>query len=137
MNLVAIGSPSGLHAEQGIAAARRGLHVLAEKPMDISTAGADALIAAAAEARVKLGVFFQDRFKTDLIKVKKSVDAGILGKLILADARVKWFSLAWDASIGRRRRLDQSGHSHRRSPALAVRRSFRGSGCAEDSNSQD
>ena len=91
MNFVAIGSPSGLHAEQGIAAARRGLHVLAEKPMDISTAGADALIAAAAEARVKLGVFFQDRFKTDLIKVKESVDAGILGKLILADARVKWF----------------------------------------------
>ena len=91
MNFVAIGSPSGLHAEQGIAAVRRGLHVLAEKPMDISTAGADALIAAAAEARVKLGVFFQDRFKTDLIKVKESVDAGILGKLILADARVKWF----------------------------------------------
>jgi len=26
-----------------------------------------------------------------LIKVKESVDAGILGKLILADARVKWF----------------------------------------------
>jgi len=36
-------------------------------------------------------VFFQDRFKTDLIKVKESVDAGILGKLILADSRVKWF----------------------------------------------
>jgi UDP-N-acetyl-2-amino-2-deoxyglucuronate dehydrogenase len=66
-------------------------HVLAEKPMDISTAGADALIAAAAEARVKLGVFLQDRFKTDLIMVKESVDAGFLGKLILADARVKWF----------------------------------------------
>src|ERR687888_323578 len=35
MNLVAIGSPSGLHAEQGIAAARSGLHVLTEKPIDI------------------------------------------------------------------------------------------------------
>ena len=28
MQIVALGSPSGLHAEQGIAAARRGLHVL-------------------------------------------------------------------------------------------------------------
>ena len=146
MNFVAIGSPSGLHAEQGIAAVRRGLHVLAEKPMDISTAGADALIAAAAEARVKLGVFFQDRFKTDLIKVKESVDAGILGKLILADARVKWFRPAsyygdsrWRGTL----RLDGGGALITQAihtvdlllwlcgEVSAV------SGCAEDSNSQD
>src|SRR5215469_6020913 len=91
MDFVAIGSPSGLHAEQGIAAARRGLHVLTEKPLDISTDQADALIAATAEAGVKLGVFFQDRFKPDLIRVKKWIETGILGQLILADARVKWF----------------------------------------------
>lgn len=91
MDFVAIGSPSALHAEQGIAAAQCGLHVLTEKPLDISTAQADALIAAAAASRVKLGVFFQDRFKTDLIRVKQWIDSGVLGKLILADARVKWF----------------------------------------------
>src|SRR5215469_5820265 len=91
MDFVAIGSPSGLHAEQGIAAARRGLHVLTEKPLDISTDRADALIAATAEAGVKLSVFFQDRFKADLIRVKKWIETRILGKLILADARVKWF----------------------------------------------
>src|SRR5258708_3943928 len=91
MDFVAIGSPSGLHAEQGIAAARQGLHVLTEKPLDISSAQADALIASAEEAGVKLGVFFQDRFKADLMRVKEWTDAGVLGKLILADARVKWF----------------------------------------------
>jgi len=91
MDFVAIGSPSGLHAEQGIAAARHGLHVLTEKPLDISSSQADALIAAAEDAGVKLGVFFQDRFKTDLIRVKEWADSGVLGKLILADARVKWF----------------------------------------------
>jgi predicted dehydrogenase len=91
MEMVAIGSPSGLHAEQGIAAARKGLHVLSEKPLDINTARADTLIAATAAAGVKLGVFFQDRFKADLLKVKHWVDAGVLGKPILADARVKWF----------------------------------------------
>src|ERR1700745_425400 len=73
MDFVAIGSPSGLHAEQGIAAARQGLHVLTEKPLDISTAPADALIASAAEAGVKLGLFFQDRFKADLIRGKEWV----------------------------------------------------------------
>src|SRR5215467_7619690 len=83
MDFVAIGSPSGLHAAQGIAAARHGLHVLTEKPLDISTARADALIAATAEAGVKLGVFFQDRFKADLMRVKKWIEEGILGKLIL------------------------------------------------------
>src|SRR5688500_12603814 len=44
LDVVLVGSPSGLHAEQGAAAARRGLHVLVEKPIDITTARADLLI---------------------------------------------------------------------------------------------
>lgn len=91
MSMVAIGSPSGLHAEQGIAAARRGLHVLTEKPIDTSAARADALISEAEKAGIKLGIFFQDRCKPDLLRVKKAVHAGVLGKPILADARVKWY----------------------------------------------
>ena len=91
MDLVAIGSPSGLHAEQGIAAARRGLHVLTEKPIDITVDRADALIAEASKAGVKLGVFFQDRCKPDILCVKNAVDSGALGRPILADARVKWY----------------------------------------------
>jgi len=91
MDLVAIGTPSGLHAAQGIAAAQRGLHVLTEKPIDISTERADALIAEAEKADVKLGVFFQDRSKPDILRVKNALDAGVLGKPILADARVKWY----------------------------------------------
>ncbi len=91
MELVAIGSPSGLHAEQGIAAARRGLHVLVEKPIDVTTARADALIAAADKAGVQLAVFFQDRFQPDLVRLREFLQAGKLGKLLLLDARVKWF----------------------------------------------
>ena len=91
MEFVAIGSPSGMHAAQGIAAASHGLHVLTEKPLDITTLAADSLIQAANKAKVKLGVFFQDRFKADLNHVKQWLDDGILGKPILADARVKWY----------------------------------------------
>ena len=90
MDLVAIGSPSGLHAEQGIAAARRGLHILTEKPIDITTERADAMIAEAEKAGVKLGVFFQDRCKPDILRLKKALEVGALGRPILADARVKW-----------------------------------------------
>jgi UDP-N-acetyl-2-amino-2-deoxyglucuronate dehydrogenase len=91
MDLVAIGSPSGLHAEQGIAAARRRLHVLVEKPMDVTVERADALVAEAEAAGVKLGVFFQDRFEPDVGRLKDLIDGGHLGRPLLVDARVPWY----------------------------------------------
>ena len=91
MDLVIIGSPSGLHAEQGIAAAECGLHVLTEKPIEISTARADALIAAAKRADVKLGVLFQDRGKPHIRQLKSWLDEKLLGRILFVDARVKWY----------------------------------------------
>jgi UDP-N-acetyl-2-amino-2-deoxyglucuronate dehydrogenase len=91
MELVIIGSPSGLHAEQGIAAARQGLHVLTEKPIEISTARADALIEAAKQSGVQLGVIFQDRMKPHIRQLKSWVEQGLLGKVLFVDARVKWY----------------------------------------------
>src|SRR5450432_22302 len=91
MDLVMLGSQSALHAAQGIAAARRGLHVLTEKPIDISTAHADALIDAADKSLVKLGVIFQDRLKPNIQRLKHWLDKGALGKPLFIDARVKWY----------------------------------------------
>ena len=61
MDIVAIGSPSGLHADQGVMAAAAGLHLYVEKPLDVTTAKADALIDAAARAGVQIAVCFQDQ----------------------------------------------------------------------------
>src|SRR6266849_6513017 len=91
MDFVIIGSPSGLHAAQGIAVARRGLHVLTEKPLEITTARADALIEAAQRSKVKLGVIFQNRLKPGIRKLKDWIDKGVVGKPLFADARVKWY----------------------------------------------
>ena len=91
MDLAIICSPSGLHAEQGIAAARLGLHVLTEKPIEISTARADALIAAAQQSGVRLGVIFQDRTKPHIRQLKTWLDQGLLGKVLFVDGRVKWY----------------------------------------------
>jgi predicted dehydrogenase len=91
MDIVAIGSPSGLHAQQGIAAARRGLHVLCEKPLDITTERADQLIEACARAGVKLGVFFQDRLRPAVVEVKRMLGAGELGKPVMIAGRVRWY----------------------------------------------
>jgi len=91
IDLVIIGSPSGLHATQGVAAAKQGLHVLIEKPIDISTSRADELIDAAKQSGVKLGVIFQDRMKPHTRLLKNWIDRGVLGKPLLVDAQVKWY----------------------------------------------
>ena len=91
MDLVVIGSPSGRHAEEGIAAARLGLHLLIEKPIDIDLTRADALISECENAGVKLGVCFQDRTAPDLSKLKQLIDTGHLGRPILASAQVRWY----------------------------------------------
>ncbi len=90
MDMVVIGTPSALHAEQGIAAAERSLHVLVEKPIDVTVEKGQALVAACDRAGVKLGVLFQDRLKPDLVRLKDFVAKGGLGKPLLASARVKW-----------------------------------------------
>jgi UDP-N-acetyl-2-amino-2-deoxyglucuronate dehydrogenase len=91
MDMVIIGSPTHLHAQQGIAAAQRGLHVLTDKAIDISTSRADALIAACDKARVKLGVIFQDRVQPEIRQLKDWITQGLLGKILIADANVKWW----------------------------------------------
>jgi predicted dehydrogenase len=91
MDIVAIGTPSGVHAEQGIAAARHGLHVLVEKPIDVTTARSDELITACDAAGVKLGVFFQDRLRPDVIAIKRMIDTGELGKPVMIAGRVRWY----------------------------------------------
>lgn len=91
LDVVMIGSPSGLHAEHGIAAARSGLHVLVEKPLDITTERADALISECERAGVKLGVFFQDRVAPEIRRLKDLIADGTLGKPILISGRVKWY----------------------------------------------
>ena len=90
IDVVMIGSPSGVHAEQGIAAARRGRHVLVEKPIDVSTARGHELVEAAAAAGVKLGVLFQDRRKPALVRLASFLREGGLGRVLLVSARVKW-----------------------------------------------
>ena len=91
MDMVVIGSPSGVHAAQGVAAARRRLHVLVEKPIDVTTERADELIAAAERSGVRLGVLFQDRLKPGIVRLKQLVESGGLGRVLSVSARVPWY----------------------------------------------
>jgi len=91
MEIVAIGSPSGLHGEQVQAAAAAGMHLLVEKPLEITLARSDAAIEAVERAGVKLAVCFQDRGNPRLGLVKQWIDAGYVGAPLLVSARVKWY----------------------------------------------
>ena len=91
MDVVAIGSPSGLHAEQAIAAVQRGLHVIVEKPLDTTPAKVDALIEAADRAQVKVGVFFQERLMPEIAAIKAAVDEGRIGTPVFISGRLPWY----------------------------------------------
>ncbi len=90
LDVVILATPSGMHPDQTIAAAAAGKHVVTEKPMAISAAGATAMIEAAEAHGVTLAVIFQNRFTPDTLKLKRAVDAGMLGRPILGNAFVHW-----------------------------------------------
>jgi predicted dehydrogenase len=90
VQVVVIATPSGAHAEQAIAAARAGKHVLCEKPLDITLEKTDRIVAACAEHGVILCPVFQNRFGDHVRRIKRAVDSGRLGRLLLGRATVKW-----------------------------------------------
>lgn len=91
IDAVSICTPSGLHAELGVAALTAGKHVIVEKPMDVTLEACDALLAAQKKTKKTLAVISQHRFDAASQTVKKALDAGELGKIILTDARIPWF----------------------------------------------
>ncbi|MBA2687532.1 MAG: Gfo/Idh/MocA family oxidoreductase [Gemmatimonadaceae bacterium] len=89
-DIVAIATPSGLHPVQGVVAARAGKHVVTEKPMAISLAGADDLVKACDDAGVHLFVVKQNRLNRPIQLLKKAVDSGRFGKIFMANCTVRW-----------------------------------------------
>ncbi|HNR36610.1 MAG TPA: Gfo/Idh/MocA family oxidoreductase [Candidatus Hydrogenedentes bacterium] len=83
--------PSGVRGTMGETCAAAGKHILAEKPLEINTRKIDRLIEAAAQAGVKLGCVFQSRFAEGAQRIRKAVEQGRFGRLVLGDAYIKWF----------------------------------------------
>lgn len=90
IDLVSVLTPSGMHATHAIAAAKAGKHVVVEKPMALTLEDADAMIAAADAAKVRLFVVKQNRFNVPVVKAREALLAGRLGKLVLGTVRVRW-----------------------------------------------
>jgi predicted dehydrogenase len=70
--------------------AENGKHLLVQKPMAIDLATARTMISVAADAGIQLGVVSQRRFDDATIFLKRAIQQGRLGRILQADAYVKW-----------------------------------------------
>ena len=91
IDVVCVCVPSGLHAEVGVRAAKAGKHLVVEKPIDVTLEAADRLIGAARQAGVALTVVSQHRFDPGVTELKRLIDDGALGRLVLGEASTKWY----------------------------------------------
>jgi len=90
IQIVNICVPSSLHGDVAIQAAKAGKYLVVEKPLDVTVEKCDVIIEAARSAGVKLTVIFQNRFKEAVRALRKALEEGRFGKLILGEAFVRW-----------------------------------------------
>jgi predicted dehydrogenase len=89
IDAAAVLTPPNTHLEIVTALARAGKHVLLEKPLDISTARAEALVAACRDAGVTLGVVLQHRFKPAAERLAAILRGGGLGTIVNCSASIR------------------------------------------------
>lgn len=90
LDLVNICTPSGAHLEPAVKAAKAGKHIIVEKPLEITLPRCDEIIEVCDKNRVKLAGIFQSRFSPLDQVIKKTIEQGRFGQLVLCDAYVKW-----------------------------------------------
>lgn len=90
IDLVAIATDSGSHAELALKALRAGKHVIVEKPMALSLDDADEMIATAAKREKLLCVCHQNRFNRSVRKLREAVVGNRFGRLFYGTSHVRW-----------------------------------------------
>jgi predicted dehydrogenase len=84
IDAVYLATPVNLHAEQTIAAAEAGKHVLCEKPMAMNVAECDRMISACRANNVKLCIAYYRHFYPVIQRIKEIMEKGELGVPIIA-----------------------------------------------------
>lgn len=90
LDLITLCSPSGLHAQQTIQAARNGKHVITEKPMATRWGDGIDMINACDQANVKLFVVKQNRYQPALQVLKNAIKKQRFGRIYLVNLNVFW-----------------------------------------------
>ncbi len=87
LDAVYVATPVRLHAEQAVAAAEAGKHVLCEKPMALDPAACERMIAAARAHRVRLGVAYYRHHYPVVRRLRALLDSGEIGSPVLAQVQ--------------------------------------------------
>lgn len=90
IDVVVLATPSGLHAEQGVAAAHAGKHVVTEKPMATRWKAGLGLVKACDNAGVRLFVVKQNRRNATLKLLKKAIEQKRFGRIFMVNLNVFW-----------------------------------------------
>ena len=91
VDVVNICTPSGLHAQMAVEAMQAGKHVIVEKPIALTLHDADLMIGAARVYGLKLCVVLQNRYNRPMQDLKQVIESGMLGRLLLGNATVRWY----------------------------------------------
>jgi predicted dehydrogenase len=83
IDMVVVGAPNFAHCEIAVKAAEAGKHVVVEKPLCLNLAEADRMIAACANAGVKLMYAEELCFTPKYVRLKQLLDDGVLGHPVL------------------------------------------------------
>lgn len=90
IQLVAIATESGIHAEIALYCIDRGVNVIIEKPMAMSMKDADEIVRRAHDKNVKVSVCHQNRFNVAIQQTRKALEEGRFGKLSHGSINVRW-----------------------------------------------
>lgn len=90
LDLVSLCTPSGLHPEQAVIAARHGVNVITEKPMATRWQDGMRMVRACDEAAVHLFVVKQNRRNSTLQLLKRAVEEKRFGKIYMVTINVFW-----------------------------------------------
>ncbi len=90
IDVAAICTPNGLHAEHTIACLNKAIHVLCEKPMAITVKDCQAMIGAAEENNKVLAIVKQNRFNPPVMAVKQLIEEDRLGKIFSVQLNCFW-----------------------------------------------
>lgn len=88
--LAAIATESGKHAQIALDCISAGCHVIIEKPIALSIADANAIIAAGKEKGVVVCANHQNRFNKSVQYMRKALEEGRFGRLSHGAAHVRW-----------------------------------------------
>ena len=90
IDLIAICTESGNHADIALECIDAGIHLIIEKPIALSLEEADQIIKRAKKQKVTVSACHQNRFNKSVQKMREAIEEGRFGKLLHGSAHVRW-----------------------------------------------